>query len=93
MRPRWGKANEGELMSNEDRLYGEQPHRIEIFYEVPPSPQGTHQYNREDGTVVHGDASGEWALDENGDFEDVVFFASPRFLGYGRKVETRKGPA
>ena len=29
--------------------------------------QGTYRYEREDGTIVHGDASGEWTLDENGD--------------------------
>ena len=36
---------------------------------------------------MHGDASGEWTLDENGDVEDIVFFASPRSMGYGRKAE------
>ena len=49
--------------------------------------QGTYRYEREDGTIVHGDASGEWTLDENGDFEDIVLFASPRSMGYGRKAE------
>ncbi|HEX2461434.1 MAG TPA: hypothetical protein VHJ58_14925 [Vicinamibacterales bacterium] len=49
--------------------------------------QGTYQYERPDGTTVHGDASGEWTLDANGDFEDIVFFASPRSMGYGRKAE------
>ncbi len=39
------------------------------------------------GTIVHGDASGEWTLDENGDVEEIVFFASPRWMGYGRKAE------
>jgi hypothetical protein len=73
-------------MSKEQPLDGEQPRKIEIFFELSPSPQGTYQYEREDGSVVHGDASGEWTLDENGDAEDIVFFASPLFLGYGRKV-------
>ena len=27
---------------------------------------GTHRYELEDGTIVHGDASGEWTLNENG---------------------------
>ena len=45
------------------------------------------EYEREDGTTVHGDASGEWTLDESGDLEDVVFFASPRSMGYGRKAQ------
>ena len=49
--------------------------------------QGTYRYKREDGTTVHGDASGEWTLDENGDLEDIVFFASPRSMGYGRKAQ------
>jgi hypothetical protein len=44
-------------------------------------------YEREDGTTVHGDASGEWTFDENGDLEDIVFFTSPRWMGYGRKAE------
>ena len=48
--------------------------------------QGTYRYEREDGTIVHGDASGEWRLDENGDLEDLVFFASPRSMGHGRKA-------
>jgi hypothetical protein len=88
MRPHWGKTNTGdEQMSKEDQLDGEQPQRIEILFELPPSPQGTYQYEREDGTVVHGDASGEWALDENGEVEDIVFFASPRSMGYGPKGE------
>ena len=61
--------------------------RVEIVYEPPPSAQGTYVYEREDGTTVHGDASGEWTLDENGDVEDIVFFASPRSMGYGRTAE------
>jgi hypothetical protein len=61
--------------------------QIDIVYGLPPSPQGTYEYEREDGTTVHGDASGEWMLDENGDFEDIVFFASPSSMGYGRKAE------
>jgi hypothetical protein len=72
-------------MSEQDRLDGGQPQKIDIFFELPPSAQGTYQYEREDGTIVHGDASGEWTLDENGEFEDIVFFASPRWLGYGAK--------
>ena len=59
--------------------------RIDIVYELPPSAQGAYQYERPDGATVHGDASGEWTLDENGDLEDIVFFASPRSMGYGRK--------
>ena len=31
--------------------------------------------------TVHGDASGEWTLDENGDSEDIVFFASSALDG------------
>ena len=54
---------------------------FEIVYELPPSQRGTYEYEREDGTTVQGDASGEWTLDENGDLEDIVFFASPRSIG------------
>ena len=36
---------------------------------------------------MHGDVSGEWTLDKNGDVEDLVIFASPRSMGYGRKAE------
>jgi hypothetical protein len=57
--------------------------QIDIVYELPPSAQGTYQYERPDGTTVHGDPSGEWTLDEHGDLEDIVFFASP---GYERKA-------
>ena len=66
---------------------GERVERFEIVYELPPSAQGTYQYERSDGTTVHGDASGEWTLDENGHLEDIVFFASARSIGYGRKAE------
>ena len=61
--------------------------QIDIVVELPPSAKGTCQYEREDGTIVHGDASGEWTLDENGDVEDIVFFASPGSMGYGRRAE------
>ncbi len=61
--------------------------RVEIVYALPPSAQSTYEYEREDGTTVHGDASGEWTLDESGDVEDIVFFAFPRSMGYGRKAE------
>lgn len=54
--------------------------RFEIVFEIPPSPEGTNRYEREDGTVIHSDASGEWTLDENGELEDIVFFMSPLHL-------------
>jgi hypothetical protein len=60
--------------------------QIDIVYQLPPSAQGTYQYERPDGTTVHGDVSGEWTLDENGDLEDIAFFASPRSMGSGRKA-------
>jgi hypothetical protein len=40
--------------------------QFDIVYEPQPSSQGTYQYGREDGTVVQGDASGEWTFDEDG---------------------------
>jgi hypothetical protein len=61
--------------------------QIDVVYELPPSAQGTYQYERSDGTSVHGDASGEWTVDENGDLEDIVLFASPHSMGYGRKAQ------
>ena len=80
-------------MSKQQPPDGERFEKVEIFFELPPSPQGTYQYPREDGTVVHGDASGEWMLGEDGEVEDIVFFASPRLMGYGRshgrQAETR----
>jgi hypothetical protein len=51
--------------------------RFEIIGEVPPSKHGNYQRQDEHGRVVHGDASGEWTLDENGEVDDIVFFLSP----------------
>jgi hypothetical protein len=69
-------------MSEQRRPGGERPEveKVEIFVELAPSPRGTSQYTREDDTVVHGDASGEWTLDEDGEVEDIVFFMSPRYV-------------
>ena len=49
----------------------------EIIFETPPSKTGTYQREDKQGRVVHGDASGEWTLDENGEVDDIVFFLSP----------------
>ena len=68
-------------MSEQPRPEGERVERIEIVYALRRSAQGTYQYERKDGTIVHADASGEWTLDENLDVEDIVFFASPRSMG------------
>ena len=54
--------------------------------ELPPSPEGTYREERVDGTTVHGDASGEWTLDKDGELDDIVFFVSP---GWGRDLERR----
>ena len=73
----------------------ERVERFEILYELPPSAQGTYEYEREDGTTVHSDASGEWTLDENGDVEDIVFFMSPLYLMKLRRrglIEPRSAP-
>ena len=51
--------------------------KIEIIAEVPPSEHGSYQRQDEHGRVVHGDASGEWTLDEDGEVDDIVFFVSP----------------
>ena len=84
MRPQWGKANEGAAMS-QPPPDGEQG-KFEIVFELPPSPEGTYRYDRVDGTTVHGDASGEWTLDEDGEVDDIVFFVSP---GWVRDLERR----
>ena len=72
----------GQGEQEEKSMSKEQPRadrgQIDIVYEVPPSAEGTYRYEREDGTTVHGDTSGEWTLDENGD-ADLVFFMSPRW--------------
>ena len=68
--------------------------KIDIFFELPSSAEGTYKYEREDDRVVHGDASGEWALDENGEVEDIVFFVSPLHLAKSRRrglAETGEG--
>jgi hypothetical protein len=69
-------------MSEDNRRDDEQT--IDIVYELPPSPEGTYQCEREDGSTVHGDASGEWTFDENGD-ADIVFFVSPGWIRKHRK--------
>jgi hypothetical protein len=71
-------------MSEKERS-DERIERFDIVFERPPTAQGTYHYERDDGTVVHGDASGEWTLDDHGELEDIVFFASPRWLGYGSR--------
>jgi hypothetical protein len=59
------------------RLLMSEREKSEIVGEVPPSKHGTYQREDEHGRTVHGDASGEWTLDENGDMDDIVFFLSP----------------
>jgi hypothetical protein len=75
-------------MSKQHPPDGAQPKLIEIIFARPPSSQGTYQYGREDGALVHGDASGEWRRDENGAVEDPVFFMSP---GWHRTKRTGEG--
>jgi hypothetical protein len=86
MRPRWGKANKGGDMSKEGRL--DDKETIDTGYELPPSPQGTYRYEREDGTIVHGGVSGEWTLAENGEVEDVAFVMSA-----GWQINLRRDPS
>jgi hypothetical protein len=75
-------------MSKQHPRDGEQPELIEIIFELPPSTQGTYQYEREDGATAHGDASGKWTLDKNGEVEDIVLFMSP---GWHRKKRRGEG--
>jgi hypothetical protein len=73
-------------MSNQETPEGDMPEVIDILFELPPSPRGAYQRKRDDGTIVHGDASGERALDEEGEVDDIVFFVSPLSICRSRKV-------
>jgi hypothetical protein len=73
-------------MSNQETPEGEKPEVIDIVFELPPSPRGTCQRKRDDDAVVHGDASGEWTLNGDGEIDDIVFFASPLWLRKARKA-------
>ena len=57
----------------------ERVERFEIVYDLRPH-RGRNEYKREDGTIVHGDASREWTLDESGGMRTLCF-ASPRENG------------
>ena len=70
---------------SKNRLDDEWAEAIHIVVGLPAPAHGSYRYEREDGAIVHGDASGEWTLDENGDVDDIVFFASPRSMRDGRK--------
>ena len=77
-------------MSEQEKPAGEQTETFQIFTGATTlgeflGRQGTYQYTQDDGSTVHGDASGEWTLDEDGEVEDIVFFVSPRWMGYGPK--------
>jgi len=72
-------------MSSQKTPDGKTPEVIDVVFELPPSPRGTYQRERDDGTIVHGDASGEWTLNEDGDV-DIAFFASPRWLRRLREI-------
>jgi hypothetical protein len=67
-------------MSKNDPPNGEGAEAIHIVVGLPAPANGTYQYQR-DGTVVHGDASGEWTLDDDGEVGDILFFLSPRRCG------------
>jgi hypothetical protein len=67
-------------MSEQHPPEGEGQQRFEILFESRPSPQGTYRYEREDGTTVHGDAGGEWTLDDDGEVDDIVFFVSTGWM-------------
>jgi hypothetical protein len=84
MRPRWGKANKEDQMSSQEPPEGERPEAINIVFGLPDSPRRAYRRERDDGTIVHGDASGEWMLE--GEVDDIVYFASPRSLHRGREI-------
>jgi hypothetical protein len=77
-RPGWPRNDAAPLGQDEKRrLRVSEKEKVEIITEVAPSKTGTYHREDEHGRVVHGDASGEWTLDENGDVDDIVFFLSP----------------
>jgi hypothetical protein len=65
-------------VSRKRRHEGDRPETFQVLSEIASSVEGTCRYKREGG-VVHGDASGEWTLDEDGEVEDIVSFVSPRW--------------
>jgi hypothetical protein len=72
-------------MSSQEPRQGEKREVIDNIFELPPSPRGAYERGRDDGTIVYGDASGEWTLNEDGDV-DIAFFASPRWLRKPREI-------
>ena len=64
-------------MSEQDASASGPVVKAEIYFELPHSSRGTYQHQLPDGGRVHGDASGEWMVDEDGELEDIVFFISP----------------
>jgi hypothetical protein len=50
--------------------------KIEIITGATPTEKGDYQRTDEHGRFVHGDASGEWTLDAEGEVDDIVFFVS-----------------
>jgi hypothetical protein len=58
---------------------------IDVVVERPVTEQGTYGYKRSDGTVVRGDASGEWSLDDEGEVGEIVFFISPSWTRRGQE--------
>lgn len=72
MRPYEGKTTTRERAMSKKT---EKVEQIEIVVELGPG-----QHVRDDGRIVHTDMSGSFLLDEDGEVEDVVFFASPRYL-------------
>jgi hypothetical protein len=47
MWPRWGKANEGVCMNDQQPLDGERRRKAEMLLELPPSPAVTYRYERD----------------------------------------------
>jgi hypothetical protein len=72
-------------MSRQEQSQGAETDVINIVFELPPSPRGAYERELADGTIVHGDASGEWTLNEEGEVDDIVFFASPLWLRRSRE--------
>jgi hypothetical protein len=73
-------------MSSQEPPEGEGPEVINIVFGLPPSPRGAYRRERDDGTTINGDASGEWMLNEEGEVDDIVFFASPLWLRRNREI-------
>jgi hypothetical protein len=53
-----GQGEQEDQWAVRSRRKGEKREVIDVIVELPRSPQGAYQRERDDGTIAHGDASG-----------------------------------